>query len=164
MDAGVTSVVTSLQVGQAGQWWFDVWAVRTDVAMASTVEAPFLKIYGDDGARAIAHMGTSVFIIQDISLCLDNMVNSVSPNVRGVTAVYFIAGLNTFGSLGILILEWPQCTGNIRGSWLLAVDVDMDVQGRLGDISLEGACKAGVEGVDLGVFGQEVSRDDVGMG
>ena len=40
----------------------------------------------------------------------------------------------------------------------------MDVQDRLGDVFLDRAHKAGVVHVDLGVFGQEVGRDDVGMG
>ena len=44
------------------------------------------------------------------------------------------------------------------------VDVDMDVQGGLGNVSLEGVRKAGIVGVDLGIFGQEISRDDVGVG
>ena len=61
-------------------------AVYADVAMAFTVEAPFLKVYGDDGARAIARVGTPVFIIQGIGFGLDNTVNRISPNVRGVTA------------------------------------------------------------------------------
>ena len=40
----------------------------------------------------------------------------------------------------------------------------MDVQGGLDDVSLEGAYKAGIVYVDLGVFGQEVGRDNVGVG
>ena len=71
-------------------------------------------------------MGASVFIVQGIGFCLDNVVNSISPNVRGVTAVYFVMRLNTFGSLGALILEQPQCAGNIRRSWCL-VDIDVDI-------------------------------------
>jgi len=40
----------------------------------------------------------------------------------------------------------------------------MDIQGGLGDVSLEGACDTGIVGVDLGIFGQEVSGENVGMG
>jgi len=39
------------------------------------------------------------------------------------------------------------------------VDIDADVLGGLGDVSSEGARKAGVMGVDLGVLGQEVGAD-----
>jgi len=163
VGTGVIGVVTTLQAWQAGQWWFAVGAARTDVAMASTMEAPFLKVHGDDGVQVIVCMGAPVFIVQGLGFCLDNAVNSISSNVRGVTAVYFVMRLNTFGSLGTLILERPQCVGNIRGLWHL-VDVDMDIQGGLGDVSLEGARKVGVEGIDLGIFGQEVGGDDVGMG
>ena len=34
----------------------------------------------------------------------------------------------------------------------MVVDINIDVQGGLDDVSLEGARKAGVEGVDLGVL------------
>jgi hypothetical protein len=132
--------------------------------MASTVEAPFLEVHGDKGAQAIVRMGMPVFVIQGISFGLDNAVNSAFPNVRGVTAQYFSARFSTFGNLFALVLEWPQCTRTIRGSWRLVVDVDMDVQDGLGDVFLEGAHKAGVEGIDLGVLSQEVGRDDVRMG
>ena len=71
---------------------------------------------------------------------------------------------STFGNLIATIRGWPQYTGNIRGSQHLVVDIDADIQDGLGDVSLEGACKAGVVGVDLGVFGQEVGGDDVSMG
>ena len=77
--------------------------------------------------------------------------------------MYFVTRLNTFRSLGTLILEWPQCAGNIRGSWCL-VDVDTDVQGGLGDVYLEGVRKAGIEGIDLGILSQEVGGDDVSVG
>ena len=161
--AGVTDAITSLQVGQAGQQWFAVRAVRADVAMASTAEVPFLKVHRDDRAGAVVHMGAVVFIFQGIGFGLDNMVNSVFPNVRGVTAQYFLMSFFTFGKLGAFILEWPQCVGNIRGLQH-SVDIDADVQGGLGDVFLKGVCKMGIVGVDLGIFGQEVSRDDVGMG
>jgi len=59
---------------------------------------------------------------------------------------------------------WPVLIAVERGSQLLAVDIDVDVQGGLGDVSFEGVHKAGIAGVDLGILSQEVSRDDVGMG
>jgi len=83
VDAGVTGMVTSLQVWQG---WFAVGAACMDVAVASTTEAPFLEIHGDDGVQVIVCIGAPVFIVQGISFSLDNAVNSVSPNVRGVTA------------------------------------------------------------------------------
>ena len=43
-------------------------------------------------------------------------------------------------------------------------DIDADVIGGLGDVSSEGAHKAGVMGIDLGVLGQEVGADDVLVG
>ena len=119
-----------------------------DVAMASTAKAPSLKVHGDDGAQAIVHVGASVFIVQGISFGLNNTVNIVSPNVRRVTAQYSLIRFSTFGNLSAFILEWPQCTGNIRGLRLLVVDIDVDIQGRLGDVSLEGVCKVGVVGIE----------------
>ena len=70
--------------------------------------------------------------------------------------------INTFGILATLILFSVQ-VGNNWGSRHLA-DIDTDVLGGLGDVSSEGAHKAGVMGVDLGVLGQEVGTDDVLMG
>jgi len=75
--------VTSLQVGQ---WQFAVGAACADVAMASTAEAPFLEVEWDDGAQALARVGTPVFVVQGIGFGLDNMVNSVSPRGSRVTA------------------------------------------------------------------------------
>ena len=43
-------------------------------------------------------------------------------------------------------------------------NIDADVQGGLGDVFLEGVRKAGVVGVNLGIFGQKVGGDDVRMG
>jgi len=40
----------------------------------------------------------------------------------------------------------------------------MDIQGGLGNVSLEGACNAGIVGVNLGIFGQEVGGENVGVG
>ena len=97
-------MVTSLQVWQG---WFATGAACADVAMASIAEAPFLKIYGDDGAQTIVHMGAPVFIFQGIGFGLDNAVNSVSPNVRGVTALYYLVRFFTFGNLVAAIREWP---------------------------------------------------------
>ena len=70
--------------------------------------------------------------------------------------------INTFGILAALILFSVQ-VGNNGGSRCSA-DIDADVLDGLGDVSLEGARKAGVMGVDLGVLGQEVGADDVLVG
>ena len=113
MGIGVTDVVTS---SQARQGWFAAGAAHADVAMASTVKAPFLKVHGDDRTWAIACMGAPVFVIQGIGFGLDNMVNYVSPNVRGVTAQYYLTRFFTFRNLIASIREWPQCIRNIRVS------------------------------------------------
>jgi len=84
-----------------------VGAAYVDMAMASIAEAPFLKVHGDDGVRAIAHMGTPVFIIQGIGFGLDSVVNSIFPNVRGVTAQYYLVRFFTFRNLVAVIREWP---------------------------------------------------------
>ena len=52
---------------------------------------------------------------------------------------------------------------DIRGSQR-SDDIDADVQGRLGDVSLEGAHNVGVVGVNLDVFGQEFSGENVCVG
>ena len=70
--------------------------------------------------------------------------------------------INTFGIFAILIL-FSACILDNWGLWR-SVDIDADVLGGLGDVSLEGACKAGLVGVDLGVLGQEIGADDVLMG
>ena len=77
--AGVTRAVFS---SQARQWRVASRAVRADVAMASTMEAPSMQVHRDDGvwAWAIAHIGASV----DLGFGLNNAVNSISPNIRGV--------------------------------------------------------------------------------
>jgi len=57
-----------------------------DVAMASTVEAPFLEVVLNDGAWAIAHVGMPVFLVQGVGFGLDDTVNSVSPRGSGAMA------------------------------------------------------------------------------
>jgi len=66
----------------------------------------------------------------------------------GVTARYVSVRFFTFGNLVAMVGEPLECLGNIRGLWLLAVDVDVDIQGRLGDVSLEGVRKVGVVGIE----------------
>ena len=70
--------------------------------------------------------------------------------------------INTFGILATLILFSVRVGDNWESR--CSVDIDVDILGGLGDVSSEGACKADVMGVDLGVLGQEVSADDVLVG
>jgi len=72
-------------------------AACTDVAMASTAKASPIQIHGDDGAWAwaIARIGVSV----NLGFSLDNAVNSVSPNIRGVRTRYYLTRFSTFGNL-----------------------------------------------------------------
>ena len=73
-----------------------------------------------------------------------------------------MAKIYTFGILAALILFSVRVGDN--GGSRRSADIDADVLGGLGDVSLEGARKAGVMGVDLGILGQEVSADDVLVG
>jgi len=94
--AGVLRAVSFLQVWQ---WGVAARAARMDVAMASTMEAPSIEVYGDDWARvwmwAIACMGTSFFL----SLGFDDIVNGLFPKVRGVKTQCYLTRFSTFGNL-----------------------------------------------------------------
>ena len=103
MGAGVTRAVSSLQ---AGQWGVAARALRADVAVASTAKASPMQVHGDDGAWAwaIACMGVLVFL----GFGLDNAVNSVSPNIRGVRAKHYLMRFSTFGNLVVAIGDWSH--------------------------------------------------------
>jgi len=128
------------------------------------MEAPSLQVQGDDGAWTWARHGAcDLSVVHGIGLSLDGAVDCVFPNICGVSAMESVAKINTFGIFTTLILELSACISDNWGSRRLA-DIDVDVLGGLGDVSSEGARKAGVMGVDLGVLGQEVGTDDVLMG
>ena len=154
-------MVSSLQ---AWQGWPAVRAGGADVAVASAMEAPSLQVQGDDGAWTRArHSACDLGIVHGIGLSLDSAVDHVFPDVCGVSTMDSKAKISTFGIFTTLILE---VLSNSRDDWGLrhSGNIDADVMGRLDDVSSEGAHKAGIVGVDLGILGQEVGTDDVLMG
>jgi len=102
-------------------------------------------------------------IIHGISLSLDGAVDCVFPNICGVSAMDSKAKISTFRIFTTLILE---CFANPEDNWgsQRSGNIDMDVLSGLGDVSLEGAHKVGIVDVDLGILGQEVSRNEVHIG
>jgi len=76
------------------------------MAVASTAKASPMQVHGEDRVRAwaIAHMGASVFL----GFSLDNMVNSVIPNIRGMRARYYFTRFSTFGNLIAAIGDWTH--------------------------------------------------------
>ena len=135
-----------------------------DVAITSATEALPLQVQGDKGARTRARHGAcDLGIVHGISLGLDGAVDHVFPNICRVSIMDSKTKISTFRIFTTLILEILSNARDNWGSWHLG-DIDTDVLGRLGDVSSEGACKAGVMGVDLGVLGQEVGADEVLMG
>jgi len=149
---------------QARQGSLAVRASGADVAIASAMEALPLQVQGDDEARAwMGHGMCDWGVVHGIGFSLDSGVDCIFPDVCRVSAMEPMAKINTFGIFTTLILKLFACVGDNWGSRHSA-DIDVDVIGGLGDVSSEGACKAGVMGVYLGVLGQEVGADDVLMG
>ena len=128
------------------------------------MEALPLQVQGDDEARAwMGHGMCDWGVVHGIGFSLDGGVDGIFPDVCRVSAMEPVAKINTFGIFATLILELSSCVGDNWGSRCSA-DIDADVIGGLGDVFSEGARKAGVMGVDLGILGQEVVADEVLVG
>jgi len=136
------------------RWAIAVWAGGMNVAMASTVKAlPGEALWNEKTWMVEAMFLRIELFFEFVSFGLDDTVNSILPRSGGVM-IYFIRHGHC----------WPVLVAVVRGSQLLAVDVDMDIQVGLGDVSFEGACEMGVVGIDLGILSQEVGRENVGVG